>query len=108
MTEQSGPSTGPVPAEPSTEGPADSTPEPDALGHVEEQERVPDEESTVAEPGEALEELLPALQATGHDGVDDALATLEGMSEESVHDHVEVFDAVHQELRRTLDQAADQ
>ena len=80
---------------------------PDALGEVEEQELLPEDQSTIANPGEALDALLPALEVTGHDGVDDALATLDDMAEKSVHEHVEVFDAVHEELRRTLDQAAD-
>ncbi|KAJ1684303.1 hypothetical protein LUZ63_020596 [Rhynchospora breviuscula] len=97
MTEQPGQSDSAVPdAQHAPEGTAE---EPDALGHVEEQELIPDEQSTVAEPGEALEELLPALQATGHDGVDDALATLDEMAEKSVDEHVDVFDAGARRLR---------
>lgn len=81
---------------------------PDALGVVEEQELVSDEDSTIPAPGEALDGLLPALAETGHQGVDDALAKLDELAGTTVHDHVEVFDAVHAELRRTLDQAAEQ
>ena len=45
---------------------------------------------------------------TGHPAVDAVLASLEGLEDMPVHDHVAVFESAHDSLRRVLDQAADQ
>ena len=45
---------------------------------------------------------------TGHPAVDAVLASLEGLEDLPVHDHVAVFDSAHDSLRRALDQAGDE
>jgi hypothetical protein len=44
--------------------------------------------------------------AAGHPAVDAVLASLEGLEDMPVHDHVAVFESAHDSLRRALDQAA--
>jgi len=45
-------------------------------------------------------------EGTGHPAVDAVLASLEGLEDMPVHDHVAVFESAHDSLRRALDQAA--
>ena len=47
-------------------------------------------------------------EGTGHPAVDAVLASLEGLEDMPVHDHVAVFESAHDSLRRALDQAADE
>ena len=47
-------------------------------------------------------------EGTGHPAVDAVLASLEGLEDMPVHDHVAVFESAHDSLRRALDQAGDE
>ena len=49
----------------------------------------------------------PAAGPTGHSGVDAVLASLEGLQDRSVADHVAVFEAAHERLRAALASAGD-
>ena len=47
-------------------------------------------------------------EGTGHPAVNAVLASLEGLEDMPVHDHVAVFESAHDSLRRALDEAADE
>ena len=47
-------------------------------------------------------------EGTGHPAVDAVLASLEGLEDMPVHEHVAVFESAHDSLRQVLDQAADE
>ena len=49
-----------------------------------------------------------ASETTGHPAVDAVLASLEGLEEKPVHEHVAVFESAHEQLRRALDEAGDE
>ncbi len=49
---------------------------------------------------------LAAAQETGHPGVDAVLASLEGLEERPVGEHVAVFEHGHDALRRALNDDA--
>ena len=46
------------------------------------------------------------VEATGHDDVDAVVASMEGLDDLSVSEHVAVFEQAHESLRRTLAGAA--
>ena len=52
-------------------------------------------------------DMAPAepFEPTGHERVDRVLASLDGIEERSVHEHVAVFEDAHAALRRALDGA---
>lgn len=54
-------------------------------------------------PDEAREQLTE----TGHAGVDAVVASLDGLDEAPVADHVAVFEQAHESLRRSLSDAGD-
>ncbi len=47
-------------------------------------------------------------EGTGHPAVDAVLASLEGLEDKPVHEHVAVFESAHEQLRRALDEAGDE
>lgn len=61
----------------------------------------PDHEPEIDAPVEAAEPVR-----TGVDEVDRVLASLEGLDERPVAEHVEVFEAAHEQLRGALDARA--
>jgi len=48
-----------------------------------------------------------ALQPTGNPAVDEVLASLEGLAERPVDEHVAVFERAHEQLRSALDGPRD-
>ncbi|MGI9156017.1 MAG: hypothetical protein ACR2FG_05185 [Marmoricola sp.] len=62
--------------------------------------------AAAAEPtDEPTEE--PSAQPTGHPAVDGALASLAGLEERPVGEHVAVFENAHEALRRALNDAGE-
>ncbi len=60
------------------------------------------EEAGPMEPAEGT-----AGDATGHQAVDEVLASLEGLDERPVAEHVAVFEQAHEQFRRALSQPGD-
>ncbi len=48
------------------------------------------------------------VDGTGHPAVDAVLASLEGLDDKPVREHVAVFESAHEQLRRALDEADDE
>lgn len=48
------------------------------------------------------------VAATGHPAVDEVLRSLESLGDRPVDEHVAVFEAAHDQLRRTLSGAGDE
>lgn len=50
----------------------------------------------------------PEVPTTGHPAVDAVLASLAGLDDAPVHEHVAVFESAHEYLRRALDEAGQE
>jgi hypothetical protein len=48
------------------------------------------------------------VPSTGHPAVDAVLASLAGLEDAPVHEHVAVFESAHESLRRALDEAGQE
>jgi hypothetical protein len=57
----------------------------------------------VAELAAEVDEPGNARVSTGVQVVDDVLGTLEGLADQSVEEHLPIFEAAHEELRGALD-----
>lgn len=52
-------------------------------------------------------ESLTPVEATGHQAVDGVLASLEGLADRPVEEHVGIFESAHETLRAALADAGD-
>ena len=66
-------------------------------------EQHPDEQTPVPEAVDGPEDPGAGDGATGVSEVDAVLASLDGLAEQPVADHVAVFEQAHERLRRALD-----
>lgn len=66
----------------------------------------PDEVGTES-PDVAGEGDQPPVDLTGHEAVDEVLASLDTLRDLPIEEHVQVFDAAHEGLRRALSAAGE-